>query len=264
MAVPRRHAVDHVSEGTRSSSRSRCWPTGSWPNSPQAEGERRVARRHPDPGHRPGRKRLTWAEVVAVGPERPHHQGGRQGAVQPRRLLRGRGAGRRLHHPAASATSTPSPRAPRRRHRPVPVSDPPVGGPARVATPIASSEAELSLRAIRRRRARARHRPGRRRRRRPDDGVHERRRPCAGPLRRGGRGSGAGAARSTGARARPRATASGCAQVHYDCDGDTLLVTVDQDGAGACHTGERSCFFRAFGDAVAAGRSDGRRRRRPE
>ena len=36
--------------------------------------------------------------------------------------------------------------------------------------------------------------------------------------------------------------------VHYDCDGDALLVTVDQDGAGACHTGNRSCFFRAFGD----------------
>jgi phosphoribosyl-AMP cyclohydrolase/phosphoribosyl-ATP pyrophosphohydrolase/phosphoribosyl-AMP cyclohydrolase len=34
---------------------------------------------------------------------------------------------------------------------------------------------------------------------------------------------------------------------HYDCDGDTLLFVVDQDGAGACHTGERSCFFRAFG-----------------
>ena len=36
--------------------------------------------------------------------------------------------------------------------------------------------------------------------------------------------------------------------VHYDCDGDTLLVVVDQEGVGACHTGRRSCFFRAFGD----------------
>lgn len=29
-----------------------------------------------------------------------------------------------------------------------------------------------------------------------------------------------------------------------DCDGDTLLVLVDQTGV-ACHTGRRSCFFRA-------------------
>jgi phosphoribosyl-AMP cyclohydrolase len=36
--------------------------------------------------------------------------------------------------------------------------------------------------------------------------------------------------------------------VRYDCDGDVLLVVVDQEGAGACHTGNRSCFFRAFGD----------------
>jgi phosphoribosyl-AMP cyclohydrolase/phosphoribosyl-ATP pyrophosphohydrolase/phosphoribosyl-AMP cyclohydrolase len=33
----------------------------------------------------------------------------------------------------------------------------------------------------------------------------------------------------------------------YDCDGDTLLFVVEQEGRGACHTGERSCFFRAFG-----------------
>ncbi len=35
--------------------------------------------------------------------------------------------------------------------------------------------------------------------------------------------------------------------VRYDCDGDALLVEVDQEGAGACHTGHRSCFYRAFG-----------------
>ncbi|MFI5957130.1 phosphoribosyl-AMP cyclohydrolase [Cryptosporangium sp. NPDC051539] len=29
--------------------------------------------------------------------------------------------------------------------------------------------------------------------------------------------------------------------VALDCDGDTLLVTVDQEGA-ACHTGDRTCF----------------------
>ena len=39
---------------------------------------------------------------------------------------------------------------------------------------------------------------------------------------------------------------------HYDCDGDTLLFVVEQQGAGACHTGERSCFFRAFGTGTGA------------
>src|SRR5262245_58880441 len=29
---------------------------------------------------------------------------------------------------------------------------------------------------------------------------------------------------------------------YYDCDGDTLLFVVDQEGGGACHTGEHSCF----------------------
>ena len=33
--------------------------------------------------------------------------------------------------------------------------------------------------------------------------------------------------------------------VHVDCDGDVLLIRVRQVGA-ACHTGERSCFFRTL------------------
>ena len=30
--------------------------------------------------------------------------------------------------------------------------------------------------------------------------------------------------------------------IYYDCDGDTLLVIVHQQGSGACHTGTYSCF----------------------
>ena len=37
-------------------------------------------------------------------------------------------------------------------------------------------------------------------------------------------------------------------EAYYDCDGDTLLFVVEQEGKGACHTGERSCFFRSFAD----------------
>ena len=34
---------------------------------------------------------------------------------------------------------------------------------------------------------------------------------------------------------------------YFDCDADTLLFVVEQEGRGACHTGEYSCFFNAFG-----------------
>lgn len=36
-------------------------------------------------------------------------------------------------------------------------------------------------------------------------------------------------------------------EAFYDCDGDTLLFLVEQEGKGACHTGEYSCFYRPFG-----------------
>ena len=36
-------------------------------------------------------------------------------------------------------------------------------------------------------------------------------------------------------------------EMRLDCDGDTVLLLVDQTGV-ACHTGRRSCFYRAVRD----------------
>ncbi len=35
-------------------------------------------------------------------------------------------------------------------------------------------------------------------------------------------------------------------EVRVDCDGDALLVVVDQHGDGACHTKHWSCFYRTI------------------
>src|SRR5580658_6661087 len=35
--------------------------------------------------------------------------------------------------------------------------------------------------------------------------------------------------------------------IAFDCDGDTLLIQVEQTGA-ACHEGYKSCFFRSTGE----------------
>ena len=32
--------------------------------------------------------------------------------------------------------------------------------------------------------------------------------------------------------------------IYIDCDGDTLVVKIEQIGGAACHTGNRSCFYR--------------------
>ena len=32
-------------------------------------------------------------------------------------------------------------------------------------------------------------------------------------------------------------------EFYYDCDGDCIVLRVEQIGAAACHTGHRSCFF---------------------
>jgi len=36
-------------------------------------------------------------------------------------------------------------------------------------------------------------------------------------------------------------------ELRLDCDGDTILLQVDQTGV-ACHTGRRNCFFSALRD----------------
>ena len=36
-------------------------------------------------------------------------------------------------------------------------------------------------------------------------------------------------------------------EMRWDCDSDTILLQVDQDGV-ACHTGRRNCFFNAVRD----------------
>lgn len=37
-------------------------------------------------------------------------------------------------------------------------------------------------------------------------------------------------------------------EIRYDCDGDTVLIKVEQVGA-ACHTGRRSCFYSVWDDS---------------
>lgn len=43
-------------------------------------------------------------------------------------------------------------------------------------------------------------------------------------------------------------------EVKIDCDGDALLLKVDQQGP-ACHTGEKSCFYRGIGEPKMEGES---------
>ena len=43
-------------------------------------------------------------------------------------------------------------------------------------------------------------------------------------------------------------------RILVDCDDDTVLLRVDALGDGvACHTGERSCFYRELGEAAERG-----------
>jgi phosphoribosyl-AMP cyclohydrolase / phosphoribosyl-ATP pyrophosphohydrolase len=41
--------------------------------------------------------------------------------------------------------------------------------------------------------------------------------------------------------------------LRYDCDADVLLLTIEQTGNVACHTGARSCFFEQGPEPTAGG-----------
>ena len=43
-------------------------------------------------------------------------------------------------------------------------------------------------------------------------------------------------------------------ELRVDCDQDALWLKVEQQGAGACHTGRRSCFYRAVPIGKGAGK----------
>lgn len=40
-------------------------------------------------------------------------------------------------------------------------------------------------------------------------------------------------------------------EIRLDCDGDTILLMVEQKDGIACHTGEHSCFFKQWDSAKA-------------
>jgi phosphoribosyl-AMP cyclohydrolase len=39
-------------------------------------------------------------------------------------------------------------------------------------------------------------------------------------------------------------------EIRTDCDGDVVLLRIEQEGGAACHTGRRSCFFRRYDDGA--------------
>jgi len=39
-------------------------------------------------------------------------------------------------------------------------------------------------------------------------------------------------------------------EIRLDCDGDVILLKIEQEGGIACHTGRRSCFFTRLHDGA--------------
>lgn len=44
-------------------------------------------------------------------------------------------------------------------------------------------------------------------------------------------------------------------EILVDCDQDALVLRVEQQGGGACHTGHRSCFYRSVPFGAKAGQT---------
>tara|TARA_Y100001970_G_scaffold174812_1_gene213300 strand:+ start:342 stop:1001 length:660 start_codon:yes stop_codon:yes gene_type:complete len=39
-------------------------------------------------------------------------------------------------------------------------------------------------------------------------------------------------------------------EIRFDCDNDAIVMLIEQKGSGACHTGEKSCFFNEIDNNV--------------
>ena len=216
---------------------------------PRSEGERKSRAGILIPATAEVARRLAWAEVVAVGPPRADDQGGRSGAVQPRGPLRGRGAGRGLHRSCASGTSTRWPpsastAAPactcRRglgsrhgpgRHRRATGTQPLAWPAMPVATPIAATAEQLGrghsttptawCRPSSRSTATG---TG------ADAGVDERRRRSERTLETGRTWFWSRSRQEYWCKGETSGDRQWVREAYYDCDGDTLLFVVEQEG----------------------------------
>ena len=123
-----------------------------------------------------------------------------------------------------------------------------VGGPAGLTvdpgywTTVTSLDPAIAARLKRnRRRAGARRRAAARHRRGADARLDGRRGAGPHPRRPAGRRTGAASRQEYWVKGETSGHRQWVKEVRLDCDGDTLLVKVDQEGP-ACHTGDRTCF----------------------